>query len=45
MQLRGGVVEVSILEVYEPVTLGSFILTFVQSVVILSSGVETTTRN
>jgi len=45
MQLRDGAVELSILEVYEPVSLGSFFLTFVQTVVILSSGIEMSTRN
>jgi hypothetical protein len=45
MQLAGGVAEVSILEVYEHVSLDSFFLTFMQSVAILSSGLETSARN
>jgi hypothetical protein len=45
MQIRVGLPEVSILEVYEPVSLGSFFLTFMQSVVILSSVLETSAWN
>jgi hypothetical protein len=45
MQLRGGVAEVSTLEVYEALSLSKFFHMFMQSVVIVYSRLEASKRN